>query len=366
MRRRDQDHRERMREEADLRVNKQVLDRAIKRLRHAVRSAPKTKTDGDISALDPLFARVCQTTGEEYTAARDGLLGHGEAVIRFLKDKQTSAATEQERWLAEIMLARAEHPQEMREIEQLFSEKARLATARPKHTTSHAGTRSLPTAFLLPDEQFHVPPTPPGFPPQPADAGKRANLFRITDSPLWRDLAGEILMKGPVLGLEDLTSTLPHSNFGSEVFADNTTWAERNSQVYTYLAFRLLTKMRETRAGPYIVAILQDKRTGLAQRSRAIEALRELRYGPAQEALLDLAEAKGETETRARAADAVGVVGDISAIPRLEEISARARMEGYKNISKAARFAAVEIRRRHSQGARDVGGDDGDARQQRE
>ena len=64
--------------------------------------------------LEATFQAAATTTDYEYCEARDALLAAGKKDRKLLRGQQEGAATEQERWLAKIMLARVEQSQQLR------------------------------------------------------------------------------------------------------------------------------------------------------------------------------------------------------------------------------------------------------------
>jgi hypothetical protein len=277
-----------------------------------------------IAVSEGLFTKAVNNTGHVYTESRDELMDNGLEAVKFLKQKVSSGSSEQEQWLAEIILARAENPVQFREVEKSFHEKLIACVYVdfwPKRRTMVPGTRRryLP----LPDD-----PLPFGsmraleesMSLDYATAIRNHHEFvRISKSPLWGRLAGEIFLKGWTVPSDVLWQPHPTAT-GMLALVPGGAALEQDD--YIMCAMSLLGRLGERRAGPKMLDIMKDENQNNTYRMFATRALGWLHYEPALPVLLDLAEAD-ETHRLLRFCvfDALARMRDERAIPTLERIS---------------------------------------------
>ena len=283
-------------------------------------STAQSRADDVESAptLAALFQRARDASGGDYRGARDALLAHGLPASTFLEARAADAGADaDERWLAAILLDRANRAETYPHLEKVFAEKVFSAEfGGPRITASGRP----PKAAIF--EPGHAWP-----PPQPqTQPGFRGEDFRIwqeslvlPESASWRPFLGEILLKGWPIAADQASKKL-----GREVLT---------SDDYLRHAIHLLGRLGEERAGPALLRLLRDakppspdgrEQTWLGLRPRATEALGRLKYAPALDTLLELAE---DPQTHYALMPAVFTairrIGDRRAIPTLERIAAR-------------------------------------------
>lgn len=290
----------------------------------------------EIAIFEGLFTKSVNNTGHVYTESRDELMDNGLEAVKFLKQKVSSGSSEQERWLAEIILARAENPVQFREVEKSFHEKLMACVYVdfwPKRRSMVPGTRRryLP----LPDD-----PLPFGsmraleesMSLDYATAIRNHHEFvRISKSPLWGHLTGEIFLKGWTVPSDFLWQPPPPRKSRSDRYEPPTATgmlalvpggAALEQDDYIMCAMSLLGRLGERRAGPKMLNIMKDMNQNDTYRMFATRALGWLHYEPALPVLLDLAEADGTHRTlRFCVFDALERMPDERAIPTLERIS---------------------------------------------
>ena len=275
--------------------------------------------------VEELFAQAVSSTGETYVKVRNELLGQGPPAVAFLREKAGSEAPEEDRWLAEIMLARAEHPDEMRALEQDLHDKVLAAKWEESWPLLHYRERSwrrLPLAGEPPPDVVYYPweePKPKWARKEPSpqassreDMSERRSSFderwrrywesiRISDSPLWRPLLGEILLKGWI-------GSVSRGNLAEED--------------YVYQAVCVLGSMEERRAAPRILEVLQDPKQDPHMRAGAAGVLPGLGHPKTLDAFLALAESdQTPYHPRSKVFEEIALMKDLKAIPALERIA---------------------------------------------
>jgi hypothetical protein len=155
--------------------------------------------------LQSQFQMTVQTTGNEYVAARRKLLATPGAE-KFLTKTQASSKTPDERWLAEILLARLQHGEAIKRLESSFYQKVSLyyrefpddSHAKNMHP-KHMGGLLVPGEPVPGDD-------PAGYPYwakiESLDKNIAASMraywesVRVQKSALWSPFCGEIALKG--------------------------------------------------------------------------------------------------------------------------------------------------------------------------
>lgn len=288
--------------------------------------------------FEELFTKVVNNTGQLYTESRDELMDNGPEVVKFLKQKVSSGSSEQERWLAEIILARAENPVQFQETEKSFHEKVMVliyVDPWPKPVWNPDPGPRREGQLLLPDDPL---PFQSNRSLEEAVGISRAatirsyyEFVRISKSPLWGHLAGEIFLKGWTTPSDVLWQPPPPRKSRSDRYESPTATgmlalvpggAALEQDDYVIYAMGLLGRLGERRAGPKMLDIMKDKNQNNTYRMVATRALGWLHYEAALPVLLNLAEAD-ETHRLLRFCvfDALAQMPDERAIPTLERIS---------------------------------------------
>jgi len=292
----------------------------------------------EIAIFEGLFTKAVNNTGQVYTESRDELQDNGLEAVKFLKQKVSSGSSEQERWLAEIILARAENPVQFRETEKSFHEKVMVLIYvdpwpkprwDPDPGPRHEGQLLL-TGAPLPFHSNKSLEEEEGI-SRAATIRSYYEFVRISKSPLWRYLAGEIFLKGRTAPSDVLWQPPPPRKSRSDRYEPPTATgllalvpagAALEQDDYVIYAMGLLGRLGERRAGPKILDIMKNKNQNIAYHMAAIYALSHLHYEPALPVLLELAEADGTPRTlRFCVFDALARMPDERAIPTLERIS---------------------------------------------
>lgn len=294
----------------------------------------------ETAMFEELFTKAVNNTGQVYAESRDELMDNGLEAVKFLKQKGSSGSSEQERWLAEIMLARAENPVQFREMEKLFHEKLMVRIyidpwPKPRSWGPDTGPRRKGGQLPLPDDPLPLgsrraleETVPLGY----ATAIRNHYEFvRISKSPLWVHLAGEIFLKGWTAPSDVLWQPPPPKKNRSGKYEPSTATgllalvpggAALEQDDYVVCAMDLLGRLGERRAGAKMLDILKDKNQNNTYCMVAIYALGWLHYEPALPTLLDLVEADETHRTlRYCVFDALARMRDERAIPTLERIS---------------------------------------------
>lgn len=294
----------------------------------------------EIAIFEGLFTEAVNNTGRLYAESRDELMDNGLEAVKFLKQKVSSGSSEQERWLAEIILARAENPVQFREVEKSFHEKVMVLIyvdpwPKPRYMVPGAGPRRKGRQLRLLDD-----PLPHGSMralEEEVSLGyatairNHDEFVRISNSPLWVHLAGEIFLKGWTAPSDVLWQPPPPRKSRSDRYEPPTATgllalvpggAALEQDDYVMCAMGLLGRLGERRTGPKMLDIMKEKKQNITYRMVAIYALSHLHYEPALPVLLDLAEADGTPRTlRFCVFDALARIPDERAIPTLERIS---------------------------------------------
>ncbi len=315
--------------------------------------------DGTRPLLEELFAKARGNTGQLYAEARDELLAQGAPAVEFLEKKVRSRAPERERWLAEIMLARAKEPAEFRDLELSFHEKVLVARYADPFILSKRrieirprGNRLLlhsEVPWVLRKENWERTVKAMGGPLQAREARDYLEFLRLSDSPLWKPLASEILLKGWTVPADSLWWPPPAERGKYEPTTDPLArvWvytaegqprssddmpAMLDQGDYVYHAIVLAGKFGERRAGDRVLEILQGIHQPIPDElpltaefpdcREAIRTLGKLRHREALDILLKLAEDQGfPIGLRPDLVVALGRIGDEKAIPVLERMS---------------------------------------------
>lgn len=144
--------------------------------------------DGNKSP-DDWFSRAVQEGGKAYIEARSALLKPADEAERILEEKRKSVPRE-EQWLAEILLARLHHSEDLSSREQEFHEKVFLpAYGYPNMRQAGIEWPWVPGRLFVPSE--------PIFDEESRETHERVwgewafhveayfESLRISDSPLW-------------------------------------------------------------------------------------------------------------------------------------------------------------------------------------
>ncbi|MHC4423447.1 MAG: HEAT repeat domain-containing protein [Planctomycetota bacterium] len=313
------------------------------------------KENGKTTMLDALFVKARDNTGEVYAEARDELLANGVSAIVFLERKVSSRASEQERWLAEIMLARATKPSEFKELEKSFENKVLMAKYNDPHyfMKRHRPVPARGRALFLATE---VPP--PLEKKRLEEREKRlgkhlAEIYKkfweglqISDSPLWKELASEVLLKG---WPEQASGGTPPSRTGRLATVAHGGTVVLNEGDYIYQAMVLVGKLGEKRAGVRVLEVLREESSRIGDLPptaeffdcrEAVMTLGRLRYKKALDTLLNLAEDEGTViGIRQVVFPAIERMGDERAIPVLERISSWSQ-ESHPGVEQVRAFAS--------------------------
>jgi len=303
---------------------------------------------GESRSLGSLFDSSRHATGREYTDARDALLSAGPAAVALLEARaQAADLGAEDRWLAAILLDRAQHPGEFARLEEVFA--AEVWTAEfggPRITASGR----FPKGLLFPPGQ--KPPNGFSRPGQPGPFDGEFQRWRaamqLQESSLWGSLLGEILLKGwtgpdgPDAGKAGRGRGLP------------------TPDAFLLQAIHLLGRMGETRAGGHLLKILRAENrpdptrredTYLGIRVQAAEALGRLKDAEALDTLLELAEDLKTPDAMVAALyPAIRRIGDPRAFPALERIAARpfapndGKTFNFNAINSGTAFAAQTLR----------------------
>ena len=314
--------------------------------------------DGTHPLLEELFARARDNTAQVYAEARDELLAQGAPAIEFLEKKVRSRAPEQERWLAEIMLARAKEPAEFRDLELSFHKKVLVARYANPVTLSRRRVRipargmslSLHSEVPCADKE-HWERITSAAPGGSLDAKLQKEFYeflQLSDSPLWKPLASEILLKGWTVPADSLwwppplpreyrpgehnPPTGPLGRVYTLDFADSDDMTAMLDQGdYVHHAIVLVGKFGERRAGDRVLEILQGihqpipdepPTAGFFDCREAIRTLGKLRHKEALDTLLKWAEdGRVPRGLRPDVLLSIAQIGDKKAIPVLERIS---------------------------------------------
>ena len=142
--------------------------------------------------LESRFQKLLTSSGEDYRQGRDALLGElgVEAMLRGMMEDE-SRETEV-RWLAEILLARTQQREQLDNLEIELQERMRVDPV----FVPRGGIREWPLV-IPPGEK--IPAADVLMEHHGPDAGKRVHsrflARRLSESPLWSVLFGEILLK---------------------------------------------------------------------------------------------------------------------------------------------------------------------------
>jgi hypothetical protein len=304
-----------------------------------------------MTILEELFIKAKDNMGQVYAEARNDLLAEGPEAVKFLEQKISSDEPEQERWLAEIMLARAKEPNAFKELEQSFHRKALAAKYSCPYYVFRRD-RSVPprgSVLLLPGEAQSLKKENLEQPNDFLDEfdAKFFDFIEISDSPLWKPLASEILLKGWTVPAGSLWQPPIQESSRKEKHEPSATteawllpslWTPGSvleEEEYIYQAMVLVGKLGEKRAGALVLGILQNRIQSVYDSNcfdcvdsnnldcrAAVKVLGALHYTEALDTLLDLAEnSKVPGSIRYEVLQAIGRIGDKRAIPVLQRIS---------------------------------------------
>ena len=304
------------------------------------------------------FKNCVSAQGAEYATARDELLRRGDQAVAILKSKAAESTEPQERLLAEILLSRLQHADEFAGLEKTFDEKVRLIklghpvrTILGRPRTDVAFNRGL----LLPQES---PPTKAGsgrdLSPEVMEFYKNT---RLPESPHWKPLLGEIVLKG---WLPMSPITLPPAPSPPGPDARPSDWGDPytpgpptvTSDGFVEQALLLIGKLREERAAEHVLAIVQDAKQPSRKRALAARSLGFMKAETAVEALCQLAEDNGTRPiVRLESFRALGRIGSAKATRTLERIGAweKTKLPGNLGPGRWAAEARLALREIHGE-----------------
>ena len=310
--------------------------------------ADSQEQKGKTAILDGLFERTRANKGRDYAQARDELLDQGQDAVDFLQHEFNSTVDEQERWLVEILLGRAEHTDEFRQLEEEFQTKALVAKyARPSMRQVLPEPHRRLGELLLYSSSYPRSFVRMGSRPDWYTSRLREHwdFLRISDSPSWSLFVGEILVKGwagapvpagePAEADNPIPGQMPVS--ASKLFASERlrillrgasgpldrvpNYAGLVEEDYLYYAMDLLGKLREKRAGGHVLAILEDPAREDLDRLKAAEVLIQLDYVQCLDTMLNILENEGPRMVVAQELfRAIALMGDEDCVPALERL----------------------------------------------
>lgn len=291
-----------------------------------------------MAMFEELFTKAVNNSGQVYAESRDELMDNGLEAVEFLKPKGASGSSEQERWLAEIILARAENPVQFREMEKSFHEKVMVLIyvdpwGKPRWDPDpgprHEGRLLLPDD-PLPFQSHRTLEEEEGI-SRAATIRSYYEFVRISKLPLWGHLASEILLKGWTVPADVLWQAPPPQKSRSGKYEPPTATgplalvpggAALEQDDYVIYAMELLGSLGERRTGQKMLDILKDETQNSARRLYATRALGRLHYEAALPTFLNLVEADETHRTlRYCVFDALARMRDERAVPTLERIS---------------------------------------------